>query len=253
MNKSKLLRGMIPSLYKVQGQNATLSSRPDYSHYCYPYFNNSTLIYSLLIDAFNELKSNSAISSKAKLSGSPRYNSSFADNIFVFGYYITSTAFNNDSFSYHNWPWGTGTDECKYGLGSNICDYSTGTVQVEFKFDIISPKNYYIFGFINNDNGEETQYWYNDNLWLHQVDYGPGSTSGEKFADSDFPSKIRLHGQKTWSANRMMTWMAISADSFNATGNISGNGLSVIDLNEEPDVLHHFDMESGPILWPDFS
>jgi PKD repeat protein len=252
MNKSKLLRGMIPSLYKVQGRNATLSFRPDYPHYCYPYFNNSTLIYSLLKDAFNELKLNSAVSSNAKLSGIPRYNSSFADNIFVFGYYITSTAFNNDSFSYHNWPWGTGTDECKYGLGANICDYSTGIVQVEFEFDIIKPKNYYIFGFINNDNGEETQYWYNDNLWLHQVGYGPGSTSGEKFADSDFPSKIRLHGQKTWSANRMMTWMAISADSFNATGNISGNGLSVIDRNEEPDVLHHFDMESGPILWTDF-
>jgi len=249
-NQDKSLRGMIPSLYKLQGQDASLSSRSDPIHYCYPYDNSKTLIYSLLKDAFSEIKSNSVIGPNAQLGGNPKYKSSFTDKVSIFGYYITSTNFNNDNFCYHNWPWGTGTDECIYGKGSYICDYSTGTVQVAFDFDLVNPKSYYIFGFINNDNGEETQYTYNNDVWLHQIDYGPGSTSNEKFADSDFPTQIILNARKTWSSNRLMTWMAINADSVSATGHITGDGATHVDRDEDPDVLQSIALEKGSIEWP---
>lgn len=249
-DQSKSLRGMIPSLYKLQGEDATLSTRPDLIHYCYPYDSSKTLIYSLLKDSFNEIKSNSVIGPNAQLDGNPKYKSSFTNEVSIFGYYITSTAFNNDNFCYHNWPWGTGTDECQYGRGSYICDYSTGTVQATFDFNLVDPTNYYIFGFINNDNGEETKYLYNNDLWLHQVDYGPGSTAGEKFGDNDFPSQIALYGRKTWSANRLMTWMAVNADSVSATGHITGDGPTHVDRNEDPDVLQSISLEKGLIEWP---
>jgi hypothetical protein len=249
-NQDKSLRGMIPSLYKLQGEDASLSSRPDPIHYCYPYDYSKTLIYSLLKDAFREIKLNSVIGSNAQLDGNPKYKSSFTDKVSIFGYYITSTNFNNDNFCYHNWPWGTGTDEFIYGQGSYICDYSTGTVQVAFDFNLLNTKNYYIYGFISNDNGEETQYKYNNDVWLHQIDYGPGSTSNERFADNNFPSQIVLYGRKTWSANRLMTWMAINADSVSAAGHITGDGATHVDRDEDPDVLQSIALEKGAIEWP---
>jgi hypothetical protein len=245
-DKSKALRGMIPSLRNEE--NRALSSNPDHAHHCHKYNSHKTLIYDVLEEVFDELKDKSVIASSASLSSNPIYRSSFTDKIFIFGYYIITTEYNAGWQCFHNWPWGDGNDKCKYNPGCYECEYSDGVVQVTFDYSISNPKHYYVYGFIINDNGEETKYTYNGNLWLHQVNCG--SKHNVKYGTTGFPSQIILYGYKTWSKSGQMTWMAIDADSISATGHIHGEGPTTIDRSEEPDVLTSIDLQKVTLDWP---
>lgn len=221
--ESKALRGMIPSLRNEE--NRALCSNPDPAHYCYKYSSHKTLIYDVLAEVFDELKDKSAIASSASLSSNPTYRCSFADKIYIFGYYLTATEYNCNWHCFHNWPWGSGKDLCNYGKregkpGCYACEYSDGTVEITFDYSISNPKHYYVYGYNCNDNGEATKYTYNGNLWLHQVNCG--SKQDVKYGTTASPAQITLYGHKTWSKNCLMTWMAIDADSVTATGHIHG-------------------------------
>jgi hypothetical protein len=246
-DKSKALRGMIPSLRNEENQ--ALSSNPDPAHHCHEYNSHKTLIYDVLEEVFDELKDKSVIASSASLSSNTIYRSSFTDKIFIFGYYIITTEYNAGWHCFHNWPWGDGNDKCKYNPECYECEYSDGMIEVTFDYSITNPKHYYVYGFIVNDNGEESKYTYNGNLWLHQVNCG--SKHDVKYGTTNFPLQIILYGHKTWSKSGQMTWMAIDADSISATGHIHGVGPTTVDKSEQPDVLTSISLQETPLNWPE--
>lgn len=244
--ESTSLRGMIPSLF--DDENYALSTEPDEFHKCYKYTNRNTLIYSILIDVFEDLKENSVISKGSTLSKNPSYKCSFSNKLFIKGYYISAAEYDSNYNCFHNWPWGSGTDTCKYNPEFHGCEYSDGWVNVDFNLDTKGIKNYYIYGGVYNDNREESSISLDDTLWLQQRNWG--GKSDIKYGKNDFPSKITLYGQKTWSVISAFTWMAIDADSMDVTGFITGDGPTKVDDIETPDVFEAIDLKNEPIEWP---
>lgn len=240
------LRGMIPSLYG--DENYALSTTPDEFHKCYEYTNCKSLIYAILIDAFSDLKAKSVISQAAALSKIPSYKCTFSDKLSILGYYITAAEFDDNWLCFHNWPWGSGTDICKYHPEFHGCEYSDGWANIDLNLDAKNTKNYYIYGRVYNDNGEESRISLDDALWLKQI--GWGGKNDIKYGNDNIPSKITLYGRKTWSVTSAIIWVAIDADSVGATGHISGDGATHVDRDEDPDVLQSIAMEKGPIEWP---
>lgn len=240
------LRGMIPSLYG--NENYSLSETPDEFHKCYEYNNRKTLIYSILIETFNDLKEKHVVSQTATLSKNPSYKCSFSGKIFILGYYITAAEYDDDWRCFHNWPWGNGTDICKYHPEFYGCEYSDGWANIDFSLDAINTKNYYIYGGVYNDNGEESKIYLDDAIWLQQINWG--GNGSVKYGTTDIPHKIALYGLKTWSVASAIIWMAIDANFVNATGYMTGNGSTFIDSDEIPDVLQSINLEKSPIVWP---
>lgn len=240
------LRGMIPSLYG--DENYALSTTPDEFHKCYEYTNSKTLIYEILEDTFDELKAKSVISVGATLSGNPSYECSFLDKLHVLGYYIAAAEYDNNYNSFHNWPWGRGTDICRYHPEFHGCEYSDGWANVDLNLDIKNIRNYYIYGGVYNDNSEESRISLDSTPWLQQINWG--GKGDIKSGKNNIPSKITLYGRKTWSVTSAMIWMAIDADSVSAAGHIKGEGSSKIDSSENPDVLETIALKKGPIEWP---
>ena len=240
------LRGMIPSL--CGDENYVLSTTQDEFHKIYKYTNNKTLIYGILKDTFSELKAKSIISARATLSGNPSYECSFSDQIYILGYHIAAAEYDNSYNCFHNWPWGSGTDICKYYPEFHGCEYSDGWVNVDLNLDINNIRNYYIFGGVYNDNSEESRISLDGTPWLQQINWGgKGDIISGK---NNIPSKITLYGQKTWSVTSAMIWMAIDASSVGVTGHITGEGPFRIDSSENPDVLETIALKKGPIEWP---
>jgi hypothetical protein len=244
-DNNKALRGMIPSLYG--DKNYALSATADEIHKCYEYTNCKTLIYAILIDAFNDLKAKSVISQAAALNMNPSYKCSFSDKIYILGYYIAAAEYDNNFLCFHNWPWGSGTDTCRYHPEFHGCEYSDGWVNVDISLNAENTKNYFIYGGIYNDNNEESRIAFDNAIWLQQINWG--GKQDIKYGINDIPSKITLYGRKTWSVTSAITWMAINADSVSATGHITGDGPTYIDSDESPDVLQSIDLEKGPIEW----
>ena len=244
--EGQALRGMIPSLHGAE--NIALNATGDPLHHCYPYNITKTLIYSVLQEVFEDLKSKSVISADSSLDKKPVYSSTFTDKVFIFGYYIAASEYDCSWNSFHNWPWGDGDDLCKYHPGCYACEYTDGSVEVTFNFNLSNPELYYVWGRIRNDNGEETKYTYNGEVWLHQVNYG--SKQDVKYGNTSFPSQIVVYGRKTWSTIHPATWMAIVADFVNVTGSIHGVGPTTVDRSEEPDVLILISLNKTALIWP---
>jgi len=245
-DKAQALRGMIPSL--EYPENMALSPEGDFDHFCYPYSQKKTLLYRILEQAFDELKSSSVIALSSSLNGNPAYASSFTDKVFIFGYYLSASEYDYNFRCFHNWPFGDGNDECKYHRGSYCCEYSDGTVEVTFDFDIQSPRCYYVWGQVYNDNSEETAYYYNGNRWLHQKGWARPHNN-VKYGYDSFPSQIKLWARKTWSTVDVMTWMAIDANSVSVTGHVDGKGATTVDRSEKPDVLMPINLQKTSLSW----
>ena len=243
--KSQSLRGLIPSLHGVENRNLDSIDTADECHQIYPYNITKTLIYSILEEVFEDLKSKSVISSGSFLNRTPVYRSNFTDRVFIFGYSIMAGEYDCNRF--HNWPWGDGDDECKYVPNLYCCEYSDGTVEVTFNFDMSNPKYYYMYGRITNDNREETKFIYNNDTWLHQVNYG--WKYDVRYGSSSFPSQIVLWGHKTWSQIGLWVWSAIVADSVNVTGSLYGVGSTTVDRSEEPDVFVLINLTKVALTW----
>ncbi|MBN2094983.1 MAG: DUF2341 domain-containing protein [Candidatus Aenigmarchaeota archaeon] len=224
-----------------------LSQTPDYTHFCAQYDSTKTLSYDVLAQTVTSLASSGAIGSGATLSKAPVYKSNFTDGVYVLGYYISASEFDATSNSFHNWPWGTGSDACKYSILFPICEYSEGSVSVTFNIDS-SPRNYLVYGSLYNDNNENTYYRYNGVTWLQRSYWG--LTNQVRYGSSSgYPQQIELYASKTWSTVHPSTWIVLDTDSVSVTGTLAGQGPTSVNEAEAPDVLYKFSVTKAPLDW----
>ena len=63
-----------------------------------------------------------------------------------------------------------------------------------------------------------------------------------------YPTRIKFYGEKERSGLTTMTWMVFDADKINVTGHLTGNGETIVDRPEDPDVLVRYNVRRCPSL-----
>lgn len=180
-------------------------------------------LYHALEDTIAKGVSDGVLSAGAAARGTYSHGSSWYAKVSVIGKYFSACEYDANETSFHHWPWGNGTDTCKYATGCQVCEYSDGTVSKAYSLSYAGASHGFLLGLCSNDNSEETRIYVDGAQWLNQVNSGH-KVKGQALSTT-LPASLQLWGNKTWSRVTPVLWYAV------ADGN-----PSVTTSDEPPDV-----------------